>query len=43
MLTEQIEQKKLTEDPYADKIKEMRESSLEELDYSHMNTLVSFR
>ena len=43
MLTEQIEQKKLTEDPYADQIKEMRESSLEELDYSHMNTLVSFR
>ena len=43
MLEEQIEQKKKLEDPYADQIKEMRESSLEELDYSHMNTLVSFR
>ena len=43
MLTEQIEQKKKAEDPYADQIKEMRESSLEELDYSQMNMLVSFR
>jgi len=43
LLKEQIEQKKKVEDPYEDQIKEMRESSLEELDYSHMNTLVSFR
>jgi energy-coupling factor transporter ATP-binding protein EcfA2 len=43
MLTEQIEQKKKAEDPYEDQIKEMRESSLEELDYSQMNTLISFR
>lgn len=43
LLEEQIEQKKKAEDPYEDQIKEMRESSLEELDYSHMNTLVSFR
>jgi len=43
LLKEQIEQKKKAEDPYEDQIKEMRESSLEELDYSHMNTLISFR
>ena len=43
MLTEQIEQKKIAEDPYEEQIKDMRESSLEEIDYSQMNTLVSFR
>ena len=43
MLQEQIEQKKKAEDPYEDQIKDMRESSLEEIDYSHMNMLVSFR
>lgn len=43
MLTEQIEQKKKAEDPYEEQIKDMRESSLEELDYSQMNTLVTFR
>ena len=43
MLAEQIEQKNKAEDPYADQISEMRESALEELDYSHMNTLISFR
>ena len=43
LLEEQIEQKKKAEDPYEDQIKEMRESSLEELDYSYMNTLISFR
>ena len=43
MLTEQIEQKKTAEDPYEEQIKDMRESSLEEVDYSQMNTLVSFR
>ena len=43
MLEEQIEQKNKAEDPYADQISEMRESALEELDYSHMNTLISFR
>lgn len=43
MLVEQIEAKRKQEDPYADQIKDMRESSLEELDYSYMNTLVSYR
>ena len=43
MLTEQIEQKKLTEDPYAEQIDEMRDSALEEIDYTTMNTLISFR
>ena len=43
MLQEQIEQKKKSEDPYEEQIKDMRESSLEEIDYSHMNMLVSFR
>ena len=43
MLQEQIEQKKKAEDPYEEQIKDMRESSLEEIDYSHMNMLVSFR
>lgn len=43
MLVEQIEAKRKQEDPYAEQIKDMRESSLEELDYSHMNTLISFR
>lgn len=43
MLEEQIEQKNKAEDPYADQISEMRESALEELDYAHMNTLISFR
>jgi DNA repair exonuclease SbcCD ATPase subunit len=43
MLTEQIEQKKKAEDPYEEQIKDMRESSLEELDYSQMNMLISFR
>ena len=43
MLVEQIETKRKQEDPYEEQIKDMRESSLEELDYSHMNTLVSFR
>ena len=43
MLQEQIEQKKKVEDPYEEQIKDMRESSLEEIDYSHMNMLVSFR
>lgn len=43
MLVEQIEAKRKQEDPYADQINDMRESSLEELDYSYMNTLVSYR
>ena len=43
MLVEQIETKRKQEDPYADQINDMRESSLEELDYSHMNALVSYR
>ena len=43
MLVEQIDTKKKQEDPYAEQIKEMRESSLEELDYSYMNTLISYR
>ena len=43
MLVEQIENKRKQEDPYADQIRDMRESSLEELDYSYMNTLISYR
>jgi len=43
MLKEQIETKKKQEDPYTDQIKEMRESSLEELNYNTMNALVSYR
>ena len=43
MLVEQIEQKKKAEDPYEDQIKDMRESSLEELDYTQMNKLIAFR
>lgn len=43
MLVEQIEAKRKQEDPYADQINDMRESSLEELDYSYMNTLISYR
>ena len=43
MLVEQIETKRKQEDPYEEQIKDMRESSLEELDYSHMNMLISFR
>ena len=40
-LAEQIELIKNTEDPYAEQITDMRESSIEEVDYGHMNTLVS--
>lgn len=40
-LAEQIELNKNTEDPYAEQITDMRESSIEEVDYGHMNTLVS--
>jgi len=43
MLKEQIETKKKQEDPYTDQINEMRESSLEELNYNTMNALVSYR
>ena len=43
MLKEQIETKKKQEDPYTEQIKEMRESSLEELNYNTMNALVSYR
>jgi DNA repair exonuclease SbcCD ATPase subunit len=43
MLTEQIEQKKLLEDPYTEQINEMRDSALEDLDYTSMNELVSYR
>tara|TARA_B100001057_G_scaffold408647_1_gene422988 strand:- start:680 stop:2422 length:1743 start_codon:yes stop_codon:yes gene_type:complete len=43
VLKEQIETKKKQEDPYTEQIKEMRESSLEELDYSKMNALNSYR
>jgi DNA repair exonuclease SbcCD ATPase subunit len=40
-LVEQIEFNKNTEDPYADQIADMRDSALEDVDYSHMNTLKS--
>ena len=40
-LAEQIELNKNTEDPYADQIADMRDSALEDVDYSHMNSLVS--
>ena len=42
-LEEQIEKIKNTEDPYAEQIEDMRNGHLEELDYSHMNTLISLR
>ena len=40
-LEELIENNKNTEDPYVDQINDMRNDALEEVDYSHMNTLVS--
>ena len=40
-LAEAIESNKNTEDPYADQIADMRDSALEDVDYSHMNTLKS--
>jgi DNA repair exonuclease SbcCD ATPase subunit len=40
-LQEAIESNKKTEDPYADQIADMRDSALEDVDYSHMNTLKS--
>jgi len=40
-LAEQIELNKKTEDPYAEQIADMRDSSLEDVDYGHMNSLVS--
>jgi len=40
-LAEQIELNKKTEDPYAEQIADMRDSSLEYVDYGHMNSLVS--
>ena len=40
-LAEQIELNKNTEDPYAEQIADMRDSSLEDVDYGHMNSLVS--
>ena len=40
-LAEQIESNKNTEDPYADQIADMRDSALEDVDYGHMNSLVS--
>jgi DNA repair exonuclease SbcCD ATPase subunit len=40
-LAEQIESNKNIEDPYVDQINDMRNDALKEVDYSHMNTLVS--
>ena len=42
-LEDQIKQKENAEDPYAEQIAEMRESSLEEIDYSNMNSLSVYR
>jgi len=42
-LAEQIETNKNTEDPYAEQIADMRDSALEEIDYGHMNSLVSLQ
>ena len=42
-LGEQIELNKNTEDPYAEQIADMRDSALEEIDYGHMNSLVSLQ
>jgi DNA repair exonuclease SbcCD ATPase subunit len=42
-LQEQIETKRNAVDPYEEQIKEMREGSLEEIDYNNMNTLVSYK
>ena len=43
MLQEQIDSKRKTEDPYSEQIKDMRDSSLEELDYTTMNSLSSYK
>ena len=40
-LEELIENNKNTEDPYVDQINDMRNDALKEVDYSHLNTLVS--
>ena len=40
-LVEQIDLNKNVEDPYAEQIADMRDSALEEVDYGHMNSLVS--
>jgi len=40
-LEEAIESNKNTEDPYVDQINDMRNDALKEVDYSHLNTLVS--
>ena len=40
-LEEAIENNKNTEDPYVDQINDMRNDALKEVDYSHLNTLVS--
>lgn len=42
-LAEQIELNKNTEDPYAEQIEDMRDSALEEVNYGHMNSLVSLQ
>jgi DNA repair exonuclease SbcCD ATPase subunit len=42
-LEESIENNKNTEDPYVDQINDMRNDALEEVDYSHMNTMVSLQ
>ena len=42
-LGEQIELNKNTEDPYAEQIADMRDSALEDVDYGHMNSLVSLQ
>ena len=42
-LAEQIELNKNTADPYAEQIEDMRDSALEEVDYGHMNSLVSLQ
>ena len=42
-LQDQIETKLNSVDPYEDQIKEMREGSLEDIDYNNMNLLVSYK
>ena len=42
-LEESIENNKNTEDPYVDQINDMKTDALEEVDYSHMNTMVSLQ
>jgi DNA repair exonuclease SbcCD ATPase subunit len=42
-VTDQIQRKKETTDPYQEQIEEMKSNSLEEISYDKMNSLISFK